>query len=100
MEVQQIKEEAFGKAQIFQDKVKINFDRKAKPNDFQQGDLVLKWDARHEDKGKHGKFEHLWKDPYQIAENWDNNSYVLQEANGHLFPGGPVNGPFLRGMFG
>jgi hypothetical protein len=44
--------------------VKRNFDRKAKPNDFQQGDLVLKWGAQHEDKGKHGKFDHLWKGPY------------------------------------
>lgn len=46
MEVHQIKEEVFGKAQIFQDKVKKNSDRNAKPNDFQQGDLVLRWDAR------------------------------------------------------
>ena len=44
------------KAQAFQGKVKKIFDGKAKPDDFQQGDLVLKWDARHEDKGKHGKF--------------------------------------------
>ena len=69
MEVQQIKEEVFCKALIFQDKVKRNFDRKSKPIDFQQGNLVLKWDARHEDKGKHGKFGHLWKVPYHIAEN-------------------------------
>ena len=69
MEAQQIREQVFGKAQIFQDKVKRNFDRKAKPNDFQQGNLVLKWDARHEDKGKHGKFDHMWKGPYQILEN-------------------------------
>ena len=66
--MQQIREEVFGKAQIFQDKVKRNFDRKAKPNDFHQDDLVLKWDAQHEDKGKHGKFSHLWKGPYQIAD--------------------------------
>ena len=59
VEVQQIREEVLGKSQIFQDKVKKNFDIKAKPNDFQQGDLVLKWDAWHEDKGKHGKFDHL-----------------------------------------
>ena len=50
---------------------------KENPNDFQQGDLVLKWDARHEDKGKHGKFEHLWKGPYEISENHGNNFYNL-----------------------
>ena len=69
MEVQQIREQVADKALVFQDKVKNIFDRKAKPDDFQQGNLVLKWDARHEDKGKHGKFEHPWKGPYQISED-------------------------------
>ena len=27
---------------------------------FQVGDLVLKWDKAHEDKGKHSKFRKLW----------------------------------------
>ena len=57
---------------------------------------MLKWDAWHEDKGKHGKFDHLWKGPYQIVENRGHNSYVLQEANGDFFPGGPINGQFLK----
>ena len=63
------------------------FDRKAKPNDFYQGDLVLKWDARHEDKGKHGKFDHLWKGCYLISENHRNNSYSLQGFDGDPFLG-------------
>ena len=96
VEVQQIRDQVVDKAQIFQDRVKKGFDMKAKPNDFQQGDLVLKWDVRHEDKGKHGKFEHLWKGPYQIAEDHGNNSYVLHEINGDLFSGGPINGRFLK----
>ena len=37
------------------------FDKKVKTDDFQLGDLVLKWDVRNEDKGKHGKFDNLWK---------------------------------------
>ena len=43
------------------------FDRRTKPNDFQMGDVVLQWDAPHEENGKHGKFDHLWKGPYKIA---------------------------------
>ena len=74
MEVQQIKDQVADKALFFQDKVKKVFDKKAKPNDFQQGDLVLKWDAMHEEKGKHGKFENMWKGPYEISENHGNNS--------------------------
>lgn len=57
---------------------------------------MLKWDARPEDKGKHGKFEHLWKGPYQIAEDHGNNSYGLQEIDGDPFSGGPINGRFLK----
>jgi hypothetical protein len=56
----------------------------------------LKWDARHEDKGKHGKFDHLWKGPYLIAENHGNNSYSLQEFDGDLSVAGPINGRFLK----
>ena len=64
MEVQQVREGVLDKTQIFQDKIKNMFDRRAKPDDFRHGDWVLKWDARYEDKVKHGKFDHLWKGPY------------------------------------
>jgi hypothetical protein len=30
-------------------------------------DLVLKWDARREAKGKHGKFYNLWLGPFQVV---------------------------------
>lgn len=31
------------------------FDKRVKIDDFQLGDSVLKWEARFEEKGKHGK---------------------------------------------
>lgn len=40
-----------------QEKMKSIFDRKAKEIIFQTGDLVLRWDTRREEKGKHGKFD-------------------------------------------
>ena len=46
MEVQQIRDQVAEKASVFQDKMKKIFYRKVKPDDFQQGHLVLKWDAR------------------------------------------------------
>ena len=27
----------------------------------------MKWDARNEDKGKHVKFDNIWKIPYNIS---------------------------------
>jgi hypothetical protein len=65
-------------------------------DDFKLGDLVLKWDARNEDKGKHGKFDHLWLGPFEIAAYRGSNAYILQESNGDIVGGGPVNGRFLK----
>ena len=35
------------------------FDKRVKAIDFNLGDLVLKWDARYEDKEKDGNFDSL-----------------------------------------
>ena len=50
-----------------QEKIKKIYDRKTKAENFQLDDVVLRWDARNEDKGKHGKFDNLWKGPYKIS---------------------------------
>ena len=49
------------------DKIKQIYDRKTKQDDFNIDDVVLRWDARNEDKVKHRKFDHLWKGPFNIA---------------------------------
>ena len=72
------------------------FNRRTKPNDFQQGDLVLKWDARYEDKGKNRKFDHLWKGPCRITICQGKNTYMLQEVDNSLMVGDPINGHFLK----
>ena len=58
------------------------FYRRTKANDFHIGDIVLKWDSRREDKGKHGKFENLWKGPYIIHSVRGNISFFLQDLYG------------------
>ena len=60
------------------------FDRKVKIDDFHLGDSVLKWDARNEDKGKHGKFENLWKGPYVISAFSGKNAYFLEEEHNEI----------------
>lgn len=72
------------------------FHRRTNPDDFEPSDLVLKWDAKYEDKGKHGKFNHLWKGPYKIAICQGNNTYMLQDMNDDLMIGGLTNGYFLK----
>jgi hypothetical protein len=49
------------------------------------GDLVLKWDARREAKGKRGKFDNLWLGPFQVVGVQDNNTYYLVQMDGDLF---------------
>jgi hypothetical protein len=57
---------------------------------------VLIWDARNEDKGKHGKFDHLWLGPFKITAYHGSNAYLLEESDGKLIEGGLVNGRFLK----
>ena len=53
-----------------QEVVKRWFDKhKAGTKEFGVGDLVLKWDHPHDEKGKHTKFQQLWVNPFQIAAN-------------------------------
>ena len=48
-----------------QEVVKKWFDKhKAGKKDLEVGDLVLKWDHPHDEKGKHTKFLQLWVDPF------------------------------------
>jgi hypothetical protein len=63
--------------QDHQQKIKQVFDKKAKKEWFHIGDLVLKWDAPKQDKGKHNKFEALWIRPFKISETFSNNTYRL-----------------------
>jgi hypothetical protein len=59
------------------------FDKhKAKENNFEVGDLVLKWDRANELKGKHSKFHNLWLRPFQVAENIGLGTYRLQNLGG------------------
>jgi hypothetical protein len=94
--VQQTREKDFHNSQLCQYKSKEAFKICTKVNDFEPGDLVLKWDVRNEDKGKHGKFDHLWLGPFKIETYCGSNSYLLQKNNGDIIGGGPVNGRFLK----
>jgi hypothetical protein len=99
VEVQRTKEQLLDKAQSHQQKIKEYFDKKVKKEDFQLGDLVLKWDAQRKDKGKHGKLEALWICSFNFSEVLQNNTFKLQNLEDIEFPSGPVNGHFLKKYF-
>lgn len=94
--LQQTREEFFQNTFRLQERIKKIYYRKAKANKFQIEDIVLKWDTRNEDKGKHGKFDNLWKGPFRIATYRGQNSFLLKEMSGENCPGGLVNGRVLK----
>ena len=75
------------------------FEKREKVDNFQVGDWVLKWDTFRLDKGKHGKFESLWIEPFVIAQEHKNNTFKLQNMEGEEVFDGPVNGRFLKLYF-
>ena len=75
------------------------FDRRTKAEDFQLGDKVLRWDSRRAKKGKHGKFDFLWKGPYIIHALQGNNTYFLKILDNSEAEEGPVNGRMLKHYF-
>jgi hypothetical protein len=87
------------RAYSHQQKIKQAFDRNNKKKEFEQGDLVLKWDALRQEKGKHSKFDALWIRPFKILEVFSNNTYRLQDLEGNEVFGSPVNGHFLKKCF-
>jgi hypothetical protein len=99
VEVQQIREQVMDVAHSHQQKVKQAFDRKVTKKEFELGDLVLKWDAPRQDRGKHNKFDALWIGPFRITEVFSNNTYRLQDLEGEEVFNGPVNGHFLKRCF-
>ena len=96
IELNELREKAYNKVQIHQEKMKNTFDRKVKDEKFLVEDLVLKWDAPHEQKGKQENFYHMWVGPYIIATYKGENAFILQHQDGSQLKGGPVNGIFPK----
>jgi hypothetical protein len=99
VEVQQAREQTMDRIRDHQQRIKKVFDKKAKKEWFQIGDLVLKWDAPKQDKGKHNEFEALWIGPFRISETFSNNTYRLRDLEGEEIFSSPVNGHFLKKCF-
>lgn len=83
----------------YQQQIKRWFNRtKARCEEFRLGDLVLKWDKLHEDKGSHTKFQRLWLGPFKIAEKMGQGTSQLQTLEGEL-ENHPTNGLIFKRYF-
>ena len=98
IELQQNMEKVDEKAQLYRSKIKSRFDRNIKENTFSISDMVLRWDARKEQKGKHGKFDNLWFGPFLVSKVLENNTFILQSLEGEELSS-PINGRFLKHFY-
>jgi len=63
---------------LHKNRIKRWFDKKSTGKaSFNVGELVLKWDKPHEDKGKHMKFQSLWIGQYIVHNNLGPYTYHL-----------------------
>ena len=49
----QSREEVYNITQVIQENIKKIYDKRTKEDNFELGDLVLRWDSKNEDKGKY-----------------------------------------------
>ena len=61
---------------------------------FNEGDLVLIYDQRHDKLGK-GKFESMWYGPFIISNFLEKGAYELMDYDGIPFRK-PYNGLYLN----
>ena len=94
--LQHSREYFYNQTQVIQESIKKIYDKRTKDDDFKLGDMVLKWDSRNEDKGKHGKFDNLWKGPFIIQAYRGNNAFLLKDSDGEDLPGGLINGKMIK----
>ena len=71
--------------------MKYLYEKKAIDRKLELDDMVLMWNARLEDKGKHGKFDPIWLGPYLVDSKWKDDSYFLKELLGDILEL-PING--------
>ena len=74
------------------------YDKKKTERKFKIGDMVLMWNARIEDKGKHGKFDPVWLGPYNISDMHGEDSYLLSNLTGDILEF-IIHGKFLKRYF-
>lgn len=79
----------------YREKLKRLFDKKVTPRAFNVGDLVFRWDSRHEDKCKNGNFDALWTGPYAIDIRIGEHTFFLKDLDGELLEF-PINGRHLK----
>ena len=74
--------------------MKVQYDRSVQPYSFNERDLVLTYDQKH-DKLRAGKFESMWHGTYIVSHILEKGAYELVDYEG-IPLGEPQNGLYLK----
>ena len=74
------------------------YDKRAVERKFEIDDMVLMWNDRMKDKGKHGKFDPIYLGPYNICDTNGKDSYFLKDPTRDILEL-LVHGQFLKRYF-
>ena len=55
-------------------RMKVQYDRTVQPHSFNEGDMVLTYDQKHDKLGA-GKFESMWHGPYIMSRVLEKGAY-------------------------
>lgn len=95
MEVDEMRRDAQKKNAQLKLQVKKLYEKVSFPIKFEVGNMVLMWNAKSKDKGKHGKFDALWLGTYLANNTHSEDSYFLQNLTGEIIEL-QVHGQFLK----
>ena len=74
--------------------MKAQYNRSVQPHSFNEGDLVLTYDQKHDKMGAR-KLESMWHGPYIISCVLEKGAYELIDYDG-IPLGEPHNGIYLK----
>ena len=75
-------------------RVKAQYDKSIEPRVFNEGDLKMTYDQRHDNLRK-GKFESVWCRPFNISKVLEKGAYELMNYGRVPFRK-PCNGLYLK----
>ncbi|XP_009781940.2 uncharacterized protein [Nicotiana sylvestris] len=80
--------------QLYQNKMSKAFNKRVRPQQFAQGQLVLKQIFPHQDEAK-GKFSPNWQGPYMFYRVLTGGALILVEMDGDICPK-PMNSNAIK----
>ena len=71
--------------QLYQKRIMRAHDKKIRPRQFQEGELVLKRIPQNR-QDSHGKWSPNWEGPYVVKKAFSGGALILTEMDGKEFP--------------